>query len=190
MIIETFHELYNIYKPANFISDDKNLITYSGPPISESLKKEFPELDQEEILDVWREKSLRNYAKYTKLFPNVIEALTLLIKEGANVAIVTNKHKTATMEALRLFGLDKLDVFTVTSDDVSNLKPSPEGLIVAMNHFEIPKEETIYIGDSIYDLETAINAHIDFGLVSWTPRKIPENAKIALKIDSFLDLLR
>ena len=87
MIIETFHELHRMYSPADFAPDDNVLITYSGPPIRESLKNEFPELDQEEILKVWRERSLKNYPKYTRLFPNVIEALTKLKNEGAKIAI-------------------------------------------------------------------------------------------------------
>ena len=190
MIIETFHELHKLYSPADFVPDDNVLITYSGPPIRESLKKEFPELDQEEILKVWRERSLKNYAKYTKLFPNVIEALIKLKEDGAKVAIVTNKHKVATLEALRLFGLNKLDIYCVTGDDVEKLKPHPVGLLIAMHHFGVPEEATIYIGDSVYDAETAKNAKVDFGLVSWTPRKLPKDAKITWKIDSFFDLLR
>ena len=60
-----------------------------------------------------------------------------------------------------------------------------------MEHFGIKdKSKVIYIGDTIFDHDTAKNAGVDFGLVSWTPRKLPENTRISLKIHSFLDLAR
>ncbi len=191
MIIETFHYLYRVYKPKDFKPDDKKLITYSGPPIRESLKKEFPELDQEEVLKVWRKESLKNYAIYTKLFPGTLEILSTLVEKKYGVAIVTNKHRNASEEAFKLFGISDLGIYSVTGDDVKEQKPSPEGIYIAMKHFGIKnKEDVIYIGDSVYDMWTAENAGVDFGLVSWTPRKLPENSKITWKIDSFSEMAR
>ena len=60
-----------------------------------------------------------------------------------------------------------------------------------MDHFGIKdKSEVVYIGDSIYDAKTAENAGVDFALVSWSPRKLPENTKITWKIDSFSEMAR
>ena len=59
MIIETFHYLYKVYKPKDFVIDEKKLFTFSGPPISITLQQEFPELDQEELLKVWRRESIK-----------------------------------------------------------------------------------------------------------------------------------
>jgi len=171
--------------------DEKKIITFSGPPIKDTLKQEFPELNQEEMLQIWRKESIKNYPLFTKLFPGALEALSTIVEKGAKVAIVTNKHRAAADEAFSLFGIDKLDVFTVCGDEVKEQKPDPDGIYVAMNHFDIlDKKDVIYVGDSIYDCKTAENAEIDFGLVAWTPRKLPENAKISWKIHSFSDLVR
>ena len=50
--------------------------------------------------------------------------------------------------------------------------------------------DVIYIGDTIYDYNTAENAGVDFGLVSWTPRKLPDFAEISWEIPSFFDFAR
>lgn len=186
MIIESFHYLYKKYKPEGYKIDNKKIITFSGPPIRLTLKQEFPEYDQEDFLKIWRDVSIKNYPIYTKLFPGALEVLSALKEKGYNVAIVTNKHRAASKEAFDLFGISKLAIWSVTGDDVNEQKPSPEGIFIAMEHFNVlDKSDVLYIGDSLYDAKTAENAGVDFALVSWTPRKLPENAKIRWKIDSF-----
>ena len=191
MIIETFHYLYKKYKPKDFVMDEKKLLTFSGPPIRISLKQEFPEIDQDELLKVWRKESIKNYPIYTKLFQGSLEILSTLMEKKFYVAIVTNKHRVAADEAFKLFGIADLGIYSVSGDDIKEQKPSPEGIFLAMKHFGIvDKNDVIYIGDSIYDSMTAENAGVDFALVSWTPRKLPENSKITWKIDSFSNLAR
>ena len=140
---------------------------------------------------MWRKESLKNYAIYTKLFPGTLEILSTLKKNNYKVAIVTNKHRNASEEAFKLFGISDLDIYSVTGDDVKNQKPDPEGIYLAMDHFGITnKEDVIYIGDSVYDMWTAKNAGVNFGLVSWTPRKLPEDSRVTCKIDSFFNMAR
>lgn len=191
MLVETFHYLYRVYKPKDFVVDEKKIITFSGPPIRITLKQEFPELDQEELLKIWRKESIKNYPLFTKLFPGSLEILSTLVEKNYKVAIVTNKHRAAADEAFKLFGIADLDIWSASGDDIKEQKPAPEGIYLAMDHFGIKdKKDVVYIGDSIYDAKTAENAGVDFALVSWTPRKLPENAKISWKIDSYSSLAR
>lgn len=191
MLVETFHYLYKLYKPKDFVVDESKIITFSGPPIKETLKKEFPELDQDMMLNVWRKESIKNYPVYTKLFPGALEILSTLVDKKYNVSIITNKHREAADEAFSIFGIAKLNIFTVCGDEAGRQKPNPDGIYKAMKHFGITEpKDVIYIGDSIYDCKTAENAGVDFGLVSWTPRKLPKNARISVKIDSFKNLER
>ena len=190
MLIETFRDLYKKYKPKDYVIDEKKIITFSGPPIRETLQKEFPEYDQEMMLNVWRKESIKNYPLFTKLFPGALEILSTFVKNNIKCAIVTNKHRRAAEEAFKIFGIDKIGVFSVCGDDVVNQKPSPEGIFVAMKHFGIiDKSQVLYVGDSVFDCNTALNAGVDFCLVGWTPRKLPENARITMKISKFEELL-
>ena len=50
----------------------------------------------------------------------------------------------------------------VGGEDVKAAKPSPEGLLLAIKRLHVSKAETLYIGDSTIDAETAQAAGIDF----------------------------
>lgn len=191
MLRVTFHKLYDLYKPDNFVIDDNRILSFSGPQISETLTKEFPEQDLEFMLGEWKKYSRANYIKYASLYPGAFDLLSLMKKKGINIAIVTNKHRYATNYALELVKLSSLNIFCVCADEVSNLKPAPDGIFKAMEHFGATnKNDVIYIGDSIYDYETAKNAGVDFGFVSWSPRKLDKGCKIDINIDSYADFAK
>lgn len=185
MIIETFRELYPIFKKG-FHPDDNYILQFSGPQITETLKKEFPDLDQKMMLNEYRNRSQKYYDQYVDLYPGARELIEMMIEKKINFGIITNKHRYATMYTYKLLKLEKFNIFSICADDVKVLKPAPEGIYKAMNHFGIKnKDEVIYIGDSIYDYETAKNAGVDFGYVTWSVRQIDKNAKIDAKIDDF-----
>ena len=50
----------------------------------------------------------------------------------------------------------------VGGEDVKAAKPSPEGLLFAIKQLHVTKAETLYIGDSTVDAQTAKSADVDF----------------------------
>lgn len=185
MIVVTFEQLYKIYKP-NIVPDKNKLLLFSGPPIKESLLKEFPDANQKEALDNFLKLSEINYIKYVKPFPYVKEMLTLLKKFNIKTALVTSKARQATDFALKLTSLDGLFDFIICADEVKNVKPDPEGVLLALNHLNVKnKDNVVYIGDSEYDYMTAENAKLKFGFVTFSPRKLLANHKPDLSINDF-----
>lgn len=186
LLIEVFHKFYSLYKPADFKVDDANILTFSGPQITETLKKEFPEMDQDFMLGEWKKYSSEYTIKCIKLFEGADNLLRLMSEKKIKFGIVTNKHKSATEFTLKVLKIDDLNIYCVCADDVKNLKPNPEGIYKAMEYFDVPnKEDVIYIGDSIYDYLTAKNAGVNFGLVSWSTRELPKDAKVDLLIEKY-----
>lgn len=47
-------------------------------------------------------------------------------------------------------------------DDVKIEKPNPEGLLWAVDNFQLEKDDILYVGDSLIDAKTAENAQINF----------------------------
>lgn len=180
-------EMYAKYRP-DFVVPEGHTIQFSGPPIAQTLAKEFPNEDTNKLAKEFLEISKKNYVMYTTLFPGVEEILSTLLSLGKYVGVVTNKSRTATDYTFELLGLTDLVQKSVCGNEVEVGKPDPSGIFKIMKEFGIDdKKDVIYIGDSEYDYLTAKNAGVDFGYVTWSPRKLDTAARIAIKIDSYFD---
>lgn len=102
----------------------------------------------------------------TLLFPETKAVLTTLKEKGARIGIISTKFRFRIKELLDLhFPADFLDII-VGGEDVKTHKPSPEGLLSAIEQLHADKGETLYIGDSTVDAETALAAGVDFAGVT------------------------
>lgn len=187
MIMEAMHILYDKYRGGHR-TPDSEIIYFSGPPIRQTLKKEFPDLDQKFIFDEFHKESYKLYATHVFAYPHSKEVLLDLKKEGFKLGIVTNKIHPLTEYALKCIDLDGIFDVIVGFDDVSNPKPSGEGILKAMDIFRGNKEQTLYIGDNQSDFLTACDAGVDCCLVSWGPRKLDPSLIPSFKIGSYLEL--
>lgn len=98
----------------------------------------------------------------TFLYPETIEVLTSLKERGAQIGIISTKFRYRIMELLaQKLPAGFLDI-VVGGEDVEAAKPSPEGVLFAIEHLHTSKENTLYIGDSTVDAETALAAGVDF----------------------------
>ncbi len=186
MLRLAFRKLYQLYKPSDFKPDDEHILSFSGPQITETLLNEFPDQDQKLMLDEWTKYSQLYYEKSVKLYDGAYELIKSMFKRKINFCINTNKHRFATEYTLKFLKLDEFNIKCICANDVKNLKPNPEGIFLAMEKFNIKnKEDVIYIGDSIFDYLTAKNAGVDFGFVSWSPRKLPSDSKVDVLINNF-----
>lgn len=98
----------------------------------------------------------------TFLFPETVEVLHALKARGAMLAIVSTKFRYRILDLLQQRGQAGLVDFIVGGEDVQVPKPAPEGLLAAIARSGCLKPETLYIGDSVVDAETAQAAGVDF----------------------------
>jgi phosphoglycolate phosphatase len=101
----------------------------------------------------------------TVLFNDTIEVLSQLKKKRCGTAIVTSKFHYRIDEVLNKYGISELIDCIVGYEDVDTAKPAPQGLLSAVAHFGSDKQSVLYIGDSLIDANTALNAEIDFAAV-------------------------
>lgn len=98
----------------------------------------------------------------TILFPETAEVLMTLKDNGVKLGIVSTKYRYRIKEVFeREFDEELVDLI-VGGEDVTNHKPSPEGLLLAIEQLNSDKKSCLYIGDSIIDAEAAKAAGIDF----------------------------
>ena len=98
----------------------------------------------------------------TRLSPDTLSTLKALKAQGARIGIISTKYRFRILSFLDDYlPEDFLDI-VVGGEDVKAAKPSPEGVFFALEHLGSTPQETLYIGDSTVDAETARNAGVDF----------------------------
>ena len=172
MIVQTMYAIYKDYKPIK-VRTREELYYFSGPPIRDTLAREFPDYDGDEMYEVFKRVSKGFYPKCVKAYQDEVKVLTALKEKGYRLGVVTNKGLPLTIYSLELCGIDHLFDVIISADDVAIPKPDPTGIYKALEKLGIfNKEECLYLGDNDIDYETATNAGVDTLLVTWGPRKI------------------
>ncbi len=102
----------------------------------------------------------------TRPYDGIPELLRALRESGVKTAVSTNKSHT---EAVSLAGTFFPGLFDMSLGDREGQrrKPAPDGVFEIMRSLGVPKERTVYIGDSDVDIMTAKNANIDLISVCW-----------------------
>jgi 2-phosphoglycolate phosphatase len=128
------------------------------------LSKTFSDLLGEErvpeALRLFRQKYEEVYRQKTYLLAGARKVLEALQGRGIKLAVATNKLGRFSREIFRHFGMDKLFVVILGDEDVSQNKPNPEMLLLAMEKMGLRNEEVVFIGDSLIDIETGKNAGV------------------------------
>ena len=172
MIVQTMYAIYKDYKPTKERSREE-LYYFSGPPIRETLKNEFPNYDPDMMYDVFKKVSKGFYPSTVKAYKDEKEVLKALKDAGYQLGVVTNKGLPLTIYSLEICGIKSFFDVIVSADDVAEPKPNPTGIFKAMEALNIQnKGDVLYVGDNDIDYETATNAGVDAMLVSWGPREI------------------
>ncbi|HOW14281.1 HAD family hydrolase [Methanosarcina sp.] len=114
----------------------------------------------------FREKADEVMSKNTVLFEDTVSTLQRLKYEGINTGIVTTKYHFRIDETLNFHGISDLVDVIVGGEDVKMPKPSPEGLLLAIDSLNAELNEVLYVGDSLIDAKTALAASVDFAAVT------------------------
>ena len=190
MIVQTMFAIYKDYKPTK-IRTREELYYFSGPPIRDTMAKEFPDYDPEEMYNVFKKVSKEYYAPCVKAYKDEIDVLKALKEAGYILGVVTNKGYPLTIYSLEICHIQEFFDVVITADDVKIGKPDPTGVLEAMKKLNINnKEEVLYVGDNDIDYFTAENVGVDAMLVSWGPREIKCLDKAKYEAKSYNDFKR
>jgi HAD superfamily hydrolase (TIGR01509 family) len=163
-----------------FIFDFDGTLAHSEPAYREAFQHTIRlhtglEIDEREFRDFWNmspQEVLRRYSTemldemlvsfeehyyanhHHHLIPydGIAELLESLLDRGAQIGVVSLKPRRAGELELDITGLRPLVNLTVWGDDVERVKPDPDGVLRAMNHFGAVPCATLVIGDSPADI--------------------------------------
>lgn len=100
-----------------------------------------------------------------RLMPETKKALKELRAKGVKTALVTNGRHEYVERVTSYFQLKELIDYAVSVEDVKQIKPSPEPIKHALDHFKLKPEEALYVGDTEIDEKAAQAAGVHFALV-------------------------
>ena len=102
----------------------------------------------------------------TKPYEGIIDAIRHLRSLGYKTAVVSNKAHPAVLELCDQYFPGLFDLAIGERPNVAR-KPAPDMVHMALNHFNVSKENAVYIGDSDVDVATARNSELDMIAVDW-----------------------
>lgn len=105
-------------------------------------------------------------ADSTRPYPGIADLLSRLRKEGFLLAVLSNKSDGSVKVLCEKFYPNAFDAVAGEKEGIAR-KPSPEGIEAILSSLSVEKTDTVYVGDSEVDVETAKNASLDALLVSW-----------------------
>lgn len=130
--------------------------------VGRGLSRTFKELLGEErgpqALSLFREKYEEVFRAHTHLLPDVRTVLEDLYGRGIQLAVATNKFGLFSREIFKHFKMENLFTVIVGDGDVPQNKPHPAMLNFAIEKMGLKKDDTVFVGDSLIDIETAKNA--------------------------------
>lgn len=119
------------------------------------------------LITKYREYQLEHHDRLTSAYEGILEAVVGLDAAGCRMAIVTSKVGFMAERALAHTGLASYMRCIIASDSTTKHKPDPEPVLVALERLSATPEESVFVGDSPYDMQAARAAGVHALGVAW-----------------------
>ncbi len=135
-----------------------------GMPLNHSILEYVDTLNDEDekkkALDIVHQHELQG-AQESLIIDGVVDFLTEIKKRKIKTGILTRNSKQCAMIAIDKHGLEFEHI--ITRDDFPP-KPDPSALFFLRDSYGLDSKDCCYIGDYIFDIQTAKNAGMSAGL--------------------------
>lgn len=144
---------------------------YMGIPIEQSFKqmlsKQIDDIKFERLLDTFRQEYQRFENDSLVLFPDMMNILKELNCQGKQCFVVSSKKTDVLLRNLQTLKIAQFFKDYIGSDQVENYKPHPDGILKLVERYQIDIEDSIMIGDAIFDIQMGKSAGCRTCAVTW-----------------------
>jgi pyrophosphatase PpaX len=170
LILDSYHHTLSRHNlPAR--TDDEWLRGVGTPlHVQFSAWQESPEI-LEAMIATYRAFNLEHHDRMVTIYPGVLDAVREIKAVGVQTGLVTSKNRHGAMRGLKLVGLEALMDVLVCADEVANPKPHPEPVEKAVALLGADPTTTVYVGDSIHDMQSGRAAGVRTAAALWGPFK-------------------
>lgn len=117
----------------------------------------------EKAAKIYRNHYAAHMMDHTRLYDGALDLLCFF--ENRKQAVITNKPNPFSEDMLARLEVSKFFVEVVAGDAKYPKKPDPQALVALMKNENVTAGETLFIGDSLIDVETARNAGVEIAAV-------------------------
>lgn len=158
LIDRSFIHTFEHFRP-DYILTDEELDSFFGPTLYQTFSRYSN--DEEEIqamIQYYRDYNIPHHDEMVKPFPGAKDTLRLLHKKGYKLGVVSSKKTDLVRHGLEIFGLLEYMDIVVGADEVTNHKPAPDGINLAVEKLE--GKNVAYVGDTLNDMQAAHAANV------------------------------
>ena len=152
--------------------DEAQVRTWSGEGLRGLLRAalratgpEPTDLEINDWLHVFRARYAAHLGQRARVYAGVVETLAALLQAGVRMAIITNKPEGPSLSLLAQLHLAGYFDYFMTCDGDIPRKPDPTGVFRLLEQLGATPAQTLMVGSSRIDRETAQNAGITCALV-------------------------
>jgi pyrophosphatase PpaX len=140
--------------------------------IGRTLPSQFRDFTSDEaevarLIQAYRTFQLEHHDRLTSPYAGVNDVVHDLVAEGRILGVVTSKIEPLARRALSLIGLDGAFPLVVGLESTTRHKPDPAPLLHATQRLGADPADTVYVGDSPFDLRAAHAAGMASIAVCW-----------------------
>jgi pyrophosphatase PpaX len=166
LIIESFLHVLNVH--VSLIISREEIIPQMGLPLADQFRYFSGRPVVDDLVAAYRVYNASRHDELVKVFPNVIEVVNALVQAGFGLGVVTTKMRASSERVLGMYGLLEHMQTVITLDDVEQPKPHPEPVLKAIEQLGAQPHETLMIGDSPIDIQSAQRAGARSAAVAWS----------------------
>lgn len=130
-----------------------------GKKITECFEILVGKDNAQEAYTIALEKSSDSFSKI-RVFEESKHVLSQIHESGYKIALVSNTMSPFLKPMVEVSGLGEYFNLVIGADSVENPKPSPDIIEYTLKEMKIGKEEAIFVGDTVYDSQSARSAGI------------------------------
>lgn len=155
--------------PTHSIDEVRNMV---GNGVKVLIERAVPSGTSREetlhALSIFQQHYLIHNQDTTRPYEGIMEMLNALKQAGKKVAVVSNKFDKATKALCDKYFPGLIDI-AVGENEAAGIrkKPYPDMVMEVMQELGVSADESVYIGDSEVDIDTARNASLPCITVLW-----------------------
>lgn len=177
----------NAYRASGMDIEDNEVYFLMRHPLIEGYRNHF---HTEEgfptfLAEIYKYLDDDHALKLTKIYDDTLPSLTALKSRGAILGIVTSNKKGHVKDVLNFLNVDESLFSIIVGNEETKLhKPNADPLLKGIELLGVSKNDVVYVGDALDDVQCGVNAGVDTILID----RLDEYGEKA-DIKTLLDLL-